>query len=95
MKAPWPSGATKKSAVARDYLASLQLVSPAKYMVAEKLHCSTASESPSTLCPCAPDLKPDGTPLLATCFGNRSAALYELGRLEVATRYNRSHIKSL
>ena len=28
--------------------------------------------------------------LLATCFGNRSAVLYELGKLEVASSYKSS-----
>ena len=44
---------------------------------------------------CKPNLATvlDNTPsvqdgsLLATCFGNRSAVLYELGRLEVASSY--------
>lgn len=77
MRAPWPIGEQCK--VMDDYLNSLQLHSPtAKYSVARKLYSVSKA---SNVCPAAPEKQ--STPLLATCFGNRSAALYELGRTEV------------
>ena len=58
---------------------SLRHDSPAKYEAAKRLR-STTSEG-ATASEDAPGTHT--TPLLATCFGNRSAALYELGRIEV------------
>ena len=77
MWAPWPVG--ERCKVMDECLTSLQRHSPAKYEVAMRLHPPTEASGKGR--PSSPS--EPYTPLLATCFGNRSAALYELGRTEV------------
>ena len=67
-RAPWPSKA--KQAVVKEQLTSLHLC---KQTIAEKLHSRAVTPAPEE----------DGS-LLATCFGNRSAVLYELGKIVVS-----------
>ena len=77
MQAPWPIDKRKK--ILEQHLVSLQLHSPTKHKVAVKFH--SVPDVSEKVCPVAPEKKP--CPLLATCFGNRSAALYELGQTKV------------
>ena len=79
--APWPSDL--QSMLTDEYLSSLQQISHVKYEVAKRLYYSTTSEGSITRSKDTPGKQT--SPLLATCFGNRSAALYELGRTEVCT----------
>ena len=68
---------------------SLRQDSPAKYEVAKRLHSTTPEGSVAS----KDALGRQSTPLLATCFGNRSAALYELGQTEVPSLYHRAALK--
>ena len=79
LQAPWPSDLQRK--IGEELLTSLQQDdSAAKYEAAKRLH-STISEG-SFASQDAPAGR-ETSPLLAACFGNRSAALYELGWAEV------------
>ena len=84
MQASWPID--KRKEILEQHLASLRTRSPAKHKVASKLH--SISGSSENVYPSAPEKQ--SCPLLATCFGNRSAALYELGQTKVML-YLREH----
>ena len=69
----WPSDLQRK--IGKELLTSLQKDDPLKYEAANRLHSTTSVGSAAGR---------QTSPLLATCFGNRSAALYELGQTEVS-----------
>ena len=70
--APWPAKNDRAEAIKED-LASCKL-SLARVSVLDSTKVASSSVHESSL--------------LATCFGNRSAVLYELGKFEVATVYS-------
>ena len=67
--APWPEGVLKRTV--HELLQSLH---DSKMSVAESIHFQYLRSR---------QLEAASAPLLAFCFGNRSAVLYELGKIEV------------
>lgn len=74
LEAPWT--VDKRQKTLKECLTFLLHDSSAKHKVAEKLYAVTESSSDVSE-------KEQSTPLLATCLGNRSAALFEMGKIEV------------
>ena len=86
--APWSPDLLRE--VADECLEALLTDSPAKCAVAKRLHSTTEGRASQDV-----SMEKQSTPLLATCFGNRSAALFELGKTEVCCNRECEHARSI